>query len=105
MSAPTEEEIRAELARGWSHVPPNRVPAEAEWDNAFLAASMVLNGLYDLEDMRKSEIEAMDALSGAVVDPIRDRVRAEINEALVSAMVRFAAERPHIPRARRAVPA
>jgi hypothetical protein len=101
MSAPTEEEIRAAIARQWGALPPVGTTPHVEFEDAFTYCTSLADGLYDLDDLRESEVDRLNELTFAAVDPIRDDARLRINEALVSAALTFAAEHPDAPRATR----
>lgn len=113
MSAPTEEEIRAAIAREWGRQPrqdsvtgrPTGLPIGGVYSDGVGACLGLLDRLYNLDDLRKSECDRLDELVYAAVDPIRDETQRRINEALVSAALAFAAECPDAPRAERSVAA
>lgn len=94
-TAPTEEEIRAAIAREW------RTSIDLDFSDAFTRCMTLADGMYDLEDLRESEVDRLNELTYAAVDPIRADARRQINEALVSAALTFAAEHPDAPRATR----
>ncbi len=99
-AAPTEEEIRASIARRWRWSPPNPPCIDVQFSDGIGATQCLLDGLYDFDDMRESEVDRLNELTFAAMAPIRDRARREINEALVVAALAFAAEHPDAPRAR-----
>jgi hypothetical protein len=92
VSAPTEEEIRASIAREWT----GRI--DSIFSDGFGECEGLLEGLYDIADLRPSEQDRLDQLVAAAVDPIRADARRRINEALVAAALAFAAEYPNAPR-------
>ena len=101
MSAPTEEEIRAAIAREWGRRLPNRVPIETDFSDGIGGCMLLLDGIFDTGDFRDSELARLDGLAGETINLIRDDCRRRINEALVSAALTFAAEHPDAPRATR----
>jgi hypothetical protein len=109
MSAPTEEQIRAAIAREWGRWPgrdsitgkPTGFPIEGQFSDGVGACLGLLDGLFDVADLRPSEQERLDELVYQAVGPIRDDTRRMINEALVAAALAFAAEYPGTPRPRR----
>ena len=105
MSAPTEEEIRAAIAREWGARRPNPPSVEIQFSDGIGACMLLLDGIFDTEDFRVSELARLDELLDLAVNPIRDECRRQVNEALVSAALTFAAEHPDAPRARREVTA
>lgn len=101
MTAPTEEEIRASLARAWTRPYTTTGPSpEVEWDfgfnNGFLGMSAAP---WDLHDMRDSEIDYLDELTETALRPVREECERAAIEALVSAMLRFGERYPDAPRA------
>lgn len=101
MTAPTEEEIRASLARAWTRPYPVGPSPEMEWsggfNNGFLGMS---TAPWDLDDMRDSEIAYLDDLTETALRPIREECERTAIEALVGAMLRFAESYPEAPRAK-----
>ncbi len=93
-TAPTEEEIRAAIARAWG-------AREVEFSDAFTHCMTLLDDLYDQDDLRPSEDARLGELVTPAIDLIRDETQRRINEALVSAALAFAAEHPDAPRATR----
>ena len=103
-TAPTEEEIRAAIARGWgARHGVHGLPIEGTFSDAFTLTQCLLDGLFDTSDLRESEQTRLDELTFAAVSPIRFDARLRINAALVSAALAFAAEYPDAPRVRRLV--
>jgi len=109
MNAPTEEEIRAAIAREWRRPPrrdsitgePIGLPIGGEYSDGVGACLCLLDGLFDLDKLRESEVDRLHELTFAAVDPIRDETQRRIVEALVAAGLAFAAEHPSAPRAAR----
>ena len=109
VTAPTEEEIRAAIAREWGRRPfrdsitgqPTGLPIEGHYSDGVGACVGLLDDLYDRDDLRKSEQDRLDELVYQAVDTIRDETRHRINEAIVAAALAFAAEHPDAPRAER----
>jgi hypothetical protein len=95
MTAPTEEEIRAAIAREWGR------DIGRDFHDAFTGCQLLGDSLFDWDDMRPSEQERLNELTHSAVDPIRADAQRRINEALVSAGLSFAAEYPDAPRATR----
>jgi len=89
---PTEAEIRAALVdgpTGWG-----------TWEDGWSALMTALDDLYETDDFRKSEQARLDELVPGRVEPIRDRARREVREAIVEAGLQFAREHPDAPRSR-----
>lgn len=98
-TAPTEEEIRAAIARQWRWSPPNPPCVDVQFEDGIGATQQLLDGLYDQDDLRRSERDRLDELTFAAMAPIRAETRRQINEAMVKAALIFAAEHPDASRA------
>lgn len=101
--SPTEEEIRAGIAREWGRRPPVGVSTAIVFSDAFSGVQLLLDGIWDVEDMRESEVHELNLLTAAAIRPIRDRVQREVFDALVQAGIAFAADHPDAPRLSRRV--
>lgn len=97
---PTEEDVRAHLARAWTAHHANGWP-EDEWETAWSSFEGMAATIYDLDDIRESELDRLDQLTRAAIRPLRDEARRLATEALVDALAAFAAEHPDAPRANR----
>lgn len=94
---PTEAEIREILDREFAD--DGTLNYAGRLGDAFAdAAGVVDDALYDCEDFRTSEQDAFDEAMYQAVRPIRERAIADTREALVAAVLRFAAEHPDAPR-------
>ena len=98
--APTEAEIHALLDEAFA--PAGGLNTRGVIEDAIGGISGLLDRLYDVEDMRPSELAAFDRAIGEAVGPVRDRyieqLVDELREAATAATVRFAAEQPDAPR-------
>jgi hypothetical protein len=101
VTAPTEEEIRAEIARGWNERPPVGPTPHVSFEDGFTYCLSLAEGLYDSEDFRRAEQVRFDQLMYEPVERIRVAARHDLEEAIVSAALAFAAEHPDAPRATR----
>ena len=112
MSTPTEEEIRAALARAWT-APRNPITfnasAESGIDNAVSALMSLHDGLHDWGDMRQTETDRLDVIMEEEFCSVSEMIAAAsvaAIEAIVRAELRFWSEFPDAPRAvREPVPA
>lgn len=101
MTAPTEEEIRATLARTWTRDHPTGRSPLFQWDLGFNDGFLgMATAPWDVEDLRDSELERLDELAIEALRPIREAAERAAIESLVGAMLQFAAEHPDAPRAR-----
>ena len=96
-SPPAEAEIRELLEDDGF----GRIIGCTSWRDAWGAFAAKVDELYDTEDLRNSERDDLDALVEFAVDPIFERVHAELTDALVSAVLTFVAKHPDAPRAAR----
>lgn len=98
VAGPSEEQIRAHLARAWTKHHAVGWP-EDSWVTGWNDYASSAATLYDLDDIRDSELERLDELVADAIGPIRDQARRDFTEALVGAMLAYAAEHPDTPRA------
>lgn len=102
MTAPSEAEIR-ELVAEW-FADTGRLNGVGVLSDAFNDAVSVLDELYETEEMRPSERDALDMIAHAAMVPIRAQAVDDLREAMILAGVRFAAEHPDTPRPLREPP-
>ena len=102
---PSKDDIRASLQAAWDARPAHGygLSPSSELSDAIGDAGATLSHLFDVEDLRPSELEDLDRLEGEAVQPIRDRLADEILEALVEAGVEFTRLPPDAPRAKPAL--
>jgi len=98
MSAPTQAEIRASIQERWTRSRQSRLSLASELSDAFGAATAVVDGLWDTDDFRASELERYDELLSGAVARIHREAQMRLLDALVAACVSFAAEHPTAPR-------
>jgi hypothetical protein len=100
-SAPTEAEIRALVTTAIQHGPEPRdwsIPVRDALSDPVAAIAGVLDRLYDVADMRPSQLEALDRSIRQRVNPIRDRFAVELEAAIIAAGLAFVAAHPDAPR-------
>lgn len=97
MTAPTDAEIQDAIEAAFADNGTLNIRGQIQ--DAFGIGASALDGLYDLEDLRASELEALDEALYGIIRPIRDRAIAELYAGLVSAAVTFARAHPDAPRA------
>jgi hypothetical protein len=98
--APTEEDIRATLVRAFHEPGLGRGSLSLRWDDIPYDWSTLTDDLYDMEEMRPSEIARLDELRRGAVEALFDGLDRRLVEALVAATLAFAAEHPDAPRMR-----
>lgn len=96
---PSEEEVRAAIARAWHQRPPAGVSIDVLFSDAFTPMPGLLEGLWDPEELRPAERDRLLELAVARLDAIEADAHRRIVEALVAAALAFAAEHPDAPRA------
>lgn len=101
MTAPTETEIREHVEREWNASTPGSLSIGGQISDVFGFTTVLLDMLYDTDDLRVSEQEALDAAAVELTGRIRDRAIVDLKEALVVAGLRFASEHPGAQRATR----
>lgn len=100
---PSETDIRDAIERQWHGRPRGRgIPPIGELSDA-LGNLARLDGLYDVAELRPSERDDLDRLTAETIEPIRERVEAELLAALVEAGLEFARLHPDAPRAKLSV--
>lgn len=100
-AAMTEEDARAAVARGWGKRPPVGMSASDVLSDAFNDVQAIADYAFDLEDLRESEIERLDELTHAAIEPIEHEARRQASEALVRVLLLFRDEHPDAPLAPR----
>lgn len=97
---PTEEDVRAWIARDWSKRYPAGGSPELEWEAAWNGLVGLNDACYDLEELRPSELARLDELTAAAIEPVRLEAERQAVAAIVGAVLQFASEYPEAPRAR-----
>ena len=96
--AATEAEIREAFRDQWQRT------GEIDLSDVLSDAGRAVDYVFDLDDFRDSETEALDAMLTAVrraIAPKYDALARRYRDALEEVAVRFAAEHPDAPRAPR----
>jgi hypothetical protein len=97
----SEEEVRAAIAREWRRdLFPARPSIELEWDAAWGRVGALVDAPWDLDDLRRAEVDSLDSVIREAIDPIRRDTERRVIEAAVAAVLRFAADHPDAPRRR-----
>lgn len=100
---PSRDEIRAAIDRSWHDRPGGYGLAPAGILSDALNGMARIDGPYDVEDLRQSELDDLDRLASEALDPIRDALYSGLAEALVEAGAAFARLHPDAPRAKSAL--
>jgi hypothetical protein len=96
----TEAEIRGALPALWRHQYPSGGWPDNDWAVGWGAFRLLLDGLYDFDDLRPSEVEDLTELVEAAIGPIQDEAFRQATEAIVGVGVAFAKAHPLAPRSR-----
>ena len=96
-----EAEIRAAIRARWTRSPDVGLSLAGEFSDAIGAALGAVHGLWETADFRPSELDRYDALLSAAGTMARRAAEAILLEAIVDALVVFAAEHPAAPRGER----
>ncbi len=96
---PTEDEVRAIVADALAEGHGLNLHGELS-DAVNNAVGKFVDSLYDVYDMRESEIQAFDEIVSKSVNATRRRMFAALAPALVAGLVEFAAAHPDAPRAK-----
>ena len=91
--------IRAAIYGRWARPRDGRLSLAAEFSDAVGVAVSATDRLWDTADFRPSELDRYDALLSSAATTVRRSAEASILEAIVAALVVFAAERPDALRA------
>jgi hypothetical protein len=97
MTAPTEAEIREAIEgdfRGWDDLA-----------SAINALGNMVDTLWDTDEFRKSELDALDAIGSAEKTEMLAYIKVNMSEFLIRDALRFAREHPDAPRKPQLIPA
>ena len=78
----------------WTALGPSRATIFSDAFNAGLA-----DAVFDVEDLRKSELDRLDELTSQAITALRRETEAALIEVYVQAAITFAAEHRDAPRA------
>jgi hypothetical protein len=98
MDAMTANEIRTHILARWQARGPAGLSLAAEFSDAFTAATSVTEGLWAIDDLRPSELLAYEQARSGACTQVHHAAEAMLLDALVDALVHFAAEHPDAPR-------
>ena len=98
IQVPSDEEIRAHIARAWRRRPPAGPSAEVSWEDGWDDLQQIADDLFDLDDIRESELTRLTELVRGALEPVRFEARRAVNDALVDALRTFLVEHPGAPR-------
>ena len=98
MVAPSEAEVRAAVIEPWQAPREGRLSLAAEFADAFGTVTAAADGLWQTDDFRPSELDRYDGLMSAATTRVRREAEAMLLDAVIAALISFAAEYPEAPR-------
>ena len=99
INQPDEDEIRSAILERWIRPREGRLSLAAQFSDAIGAAIGVVDAIWDVANFRPSEEARFDALLSAAVTAVQHEAETKLLEAVIAALVTFAAEHPAAPRA------
>jgi hypothetical protein len=95
----TTTDARLAVLHAWHASPAGYGLSPAgELSDAFSVVAGVGDRVFDVEDLRESEIHRLDELAAAAIVPIRDDTERRILDALAGVVEQFMVEFPDAPR-------
>jgi hypothetical protein len=94
----TRDEIRAAIVAAWEAPRPGRLSLAGEFADGLGTITEAVTPMWAIDDFRASEEERFDGLLSEATVSVRIAAEAMLLDAVVRAMVAFAAECPAAPR-------
>ena len=98
MVAPGETEGRAAIIERWAAPRDGNLSLAGEFADAFGTITADADGLWQTDDFRPSELDRYDGLMSAATTRVRRAAEAMLLDAVIEALITFAAEYPEAPR-------
>ena len=98
MVAPGEAEVRAAVIERWQAPRVGGLSLAGEFADAFGTITAAADGLWNTDDFRPSELDPYDGLMSAATTRVRRATEAMLLDAVIAALIIFAAEYPEAPR-------
>ena len=98
MVAPGEAEVRAWIIEGWTAPRDGGLSLAGEFADAFGTITAAADGLWQTDDFRPSELDRYDGLLSETTSRVRRAAEAMLLDAVIEALMNFAAEYPEAPR-------
>ena len=98
MAAPSEAEVRAAVIERWTAPRVGGLSLAGEFADAFGTITAAADGLWQTDDFRPSELDRYDGLLSAATTGVRREAEATLLDAVIAALISFAAEFPDAPR-------
>jgi hypothetical protein len=96
--APSETEVRASIIERWTAHRDGRLSLAGEFADAFGTITAAPDGLWNVDDLRPSELDRYDGLMSAATTRVRRAAEAMLLDAVIEALITFGAEYPEAPR-------
>jgi hypothetical protein len=96
--APSEAEVRATIIECWAAPREGRRSLAGEFADAFGTITAAADGLWNVDDFRPSELDRYDGLMSAATVRVRQAAETMLLDAVIEALIVFAAEFPEAPR-------
>lgn len=98
MVAPGETEVRAAVIERWEAPRVGGLSLAGEFADAFGTITAAADGLWQTDDFRLSELDRYDGLLSEATTRVRRAAEAMLLDAVIAALITFAAEYPEAPR-------
>jgi hypothetical protein len=96
--APSEAEVRASIIEWWTAPRDGCLSLAGEFADAFGTITAAADGLWNVDDFRPSELDRYDGLLSVAAVRVRREAEATLLDAVIEALISFAAEYPEAPR-------
>ena len=98
MAAPSEAEVRAAVIQRWRAPRVGGLSLAGEFADAFGTITAAADGLWQTDDFRPSELDHWDQWLSEATTRVRRAAEAMLLDAVIAALIVFAAEYPEAPR-------
>ena len=98
MGAPGETEVRAAVIERWQAPRDGGLSLAGEFADAFGTITAAAGGLWNVDDFRPSELDRYDGLLSEATTRVRRAAETMLLDAVIEALITFAAEYPEAPR-------
>jgi hypothetical protein len=98
VAAPGETEVRAAIIERWQAPRVGGLSLAGEFADAFGTITAAADGLWNVDDFRPSELDRYDGLLSEATTRVRQAAEAMLLEAVIEALITFAADYPEAPR-------
>jgi hypothetical protein len=96
--APSEAEVRAAIIEQWQAPRVGGLSLAGEFADGFSTITAAADGLWNVNDFRPSELDRYDGLMSAATVRVRQAAATMLLDAVIEALIIFAAEFPEAPR-------